>query len=92
MAGQSVAARLVAARDPRAKAVAVDDAELPKTLAQAYRVQAEVVRLTDAGGWGRAIGRPWGWKVAAASAGALRWHKIAEPIRGRMFSGGLMQS
>lgn len=97
MARTSVAERLVAARDPRSKAVPVDDAALPKTLAEAYRVQDEVVRLTAAGGWGRAVGRPvlgrpWGWKVAAASVGAMRWHKIGEPIRGRMFAGGLMQS
>jgi 2-keto-4-pentenoate hydratase len=92
MARSPVAARLVAARDPRAKAIAVDDAQLPMTLAAAYRVQDEVVRLTSAGGWGRAVGRPWGWKVAAAGAAARRWHKIDEPIRGRMFAGGLMQS
>jgi len=92
MAAASVAARLVAARDPSAAAVPVDDPRLPRTLAEAYRVQDEVVRLTAAGGWGRAVGRPWGWKVAAASAAAMRWHGIAEPIRGRMFAGGLWQS
>lgn len=92
MARSSVAARLVAARDPRAKALAVDDKALPTTLAAAYRVQDEVVRLTSAGGWGRPVGRLWGWKVAAASAAAMRWHRIDEPIRGRMFAGGLMQS
>ena len=78
MARSSVAARLVAARDPRAKAMAVDDAQLPKTLAEAYRVQDEVVRLTSAGGWGYPVGRLSGWKVAAASAAARRWHKIDE--------------
>jgi len=89
---EKIAARLVAARDPRAPAVSPEDAALPRSLAEAYRVQEAVVRRTAAGGWGRAVGRPWGWKVAAASVAAMRWHRIAEPIRGRMFAGGLLQS
>jgi 2-keto-4-pentenoate hydratase len=89
---QTLAARLVAARDPRAPAVSPRDPALPRRLDAAYRVQAEVVRQTSAGGWGRAVGRPWGWKVAAASPAAQRWHGIDHPIRGRMFEGGLLQS
>lgn len=94
---EALAARLVAARNPRAPALSPRDPALPRRLDEAYRVQDEVVRQTSAGGWGRAVGRPglgrpWGWKVAAASPAAQRWHGIDHPIRGRMFEGGLLQS
>ena len=88
MESRELAARLVAARRPGAAPLAPDDAAMPRDLAAAYRVQDAVVRLTAAGGQGR----PWGWKVAVASPAAQRWHKVAEPARGRMFAGGLRQS
>ncbi len=88
MERQELAARLVAARRPGSTPLASDDAAIPRDLAGAYRVQDAVVRLNAANGQGR----PWGWKVAVASPAAQRWHKVAEPVLGRMFAGGLRQS
>lgn len=89
---EALAARLVAARNPRAPALSPRDPALPPKLDEAYRVQDRVVRLTAAGGWGRAVGHPWGWKIAVASPAAQRWHRVDHPVRGRMFAGGLLQS
>ncbi len=83
-----LAARLVQARVPANAPLLPDAAELPRDLPLAYRLQEAVVRQTAAGG----AGHPWGWKIALASQAAQRWHGVTQPVRGRMFAGGLRQS
>jgi len=88
MADGDLAARLLRARDPAEAPLAPDAAGMPRDLAGAYGVQAALVRLTAAG----RLGHPWGWKIALASPAAQRWHGVAEPVSGRMFRGGILQS
>lgn len=85
---QELAARLVAARAPGSPPVAHDAPGMPRDLAGAYAVQRAAVRLMAEG----RLGEPWGWKIAAASAASQRWHKVSEPVAGRMFRGSLMTS
>lgn len=88
MSGSDLAARLVAARDPTAAALPHDPPGMPRDLPGAYAVQAAVVRLAAGG----RLGHPWGWKIALANPAAQRWHKVGQPVSGRMFRGGLLQS
>lgn len=88
MSESDLAARLVAARDPRAPALVPDAPGMPRDLRGAQALQRRVVALTAQG----RLGEPWGWKIAVASPAAQRWHKVAEPVAGRMFRGGLMTS
>jgi len=74
-------ARLLA--EARRSGAALADAPRALSLAEGYSVGARVVAL---------LGTPIGWKIGATSAGAMAALGVSEPIRGRVFADGLLES
>lgn len=69
--------------DARRIGAALAEAPAPMTLAEGYAVAERVVTL---------LGTPIGWKIGATSADAMAVLGVAEPIRGRVFADGVLES